>query len=114
MRAVYEIEARLQEREGVVEGLEAALAGIGVALKSVPKKPKLWPYAFWGTLLVTATYVAWPCGLVGVMAYVAGLSKHFAYKKRKAEADRSLIEANATFDALADLEVTPRMKLLSQ
>ena len=108
MRAVYEIEKRLQEREGVVEGLETALARIEVALRSVPRKPKLWPYAFWGTLLMAMTYVAWPCAAAGVMTYVAGLGKHLGYRKRKAEADRSLVEANARFEAVAELEVTPR------
>lgn len=114
MRAIYEIETRLQEQEGVVDGLEAALARIGVALRSVPRKPTLWPYAFWGTVLLAMTYVAWPWALAGVIAYAAGLSKQISYRKRKAEADRSLVEANAGFEAVAELEVTPRLKLLGQ
>ena len=60
MRAVYEIETRLREREGMVEGMETALARLDNALSSVPGKPKLWPYACWGTLLVAMTYVACP------------------------------------------------------
>ncbi|SAK95610.1 hypothetical protein [Caballeronia ptereochthonis] len=114
MRAVYEIEARLQEREGAVEGMETALARIGVALRSAPRKPKLWPYAFWGTILVFMAYVAWPWALAGAIVYIAALGKHLNYRKRKAEADRSFNEANEMFEAVAELELTPRLKLLEQ
>ncbi|MDR5780264.1 hypothetical protein QCE63_12625 [Caballeronia sp. LZ065] len=48
MRAVYEIEARLAERVGKVEGLESAVARIGVALRVVPHEPKPWPFVLWG------------------------------------------------------------------
>ena len=112
MRAVYEIEARLQEREGSVEGMERALARIDMALSAVPAKPKLWPYAFWGTVSILTAYFVWPSALAGAIVLVAGLDKHLKYKKRKAEADRSLSEANAMFEAVAALEVTPRLRLL--
>jgi hypothetical protein len=114
MRAVYEIEARLQERAGAVDGLEAALSRIGVALQSVPGKPKPWPYALWGTGFVLMAYVAWPLALLGAIVYTAGLSQYLSYRKRKAEADRSLAEANAMFEAVAALEMTPRLKLLGE
>jgi hypothetical protein len=114
MRAVYEIEARLQAREGSVEGMERALARIDLALSSMPSKPKLASYAVWGMILLFASYFVWPSALVGATLLAAGLNKHLSYKKRKAAADRSLSEANAMFDAVASLEVTPRLELLGQ
>jgi hypothetical protein len=114
MRAVYEIEGRLRERGGCVEGLERALARIEMARNSIPAEPKLWPYTFWGVLCLLAAYFVWPSALVGVMLLGAGFNRHSSYKKRKAEAERALSEANDMFEAVATLELTPRLRLLEQ
>jgi hypothetical protein len=114
MRAVYEIEARLAERVGTVEGIETAVARIGVALRAVPDKPKHWPFVFWGTALVLMAFVAWQWALLGAIVYAAGVSQLLTYRKRKAAADRSLAEANAMFDAVTALEMTPRLSMLGE
>ncbi|MDR5758054.1 hypothetical protein [Caballeronia sp. LZ035] len=114
MRAVYEIEARLAERVGTVEGLETAVARIGVALRTVPDKPKHGPVVFWGTALVLMAFVAWQWALLGAMVYAAGVRQLLTYRKRKAAADRSLAEANAMFDAVTELEMTPRLSMLRE
>ncbi|WP_250526218.1 hypothetical protein [Caballeronia sp. GAWG2-1] len=114
MRAVYEIEARLQERHGAVDGLDAALARLDVAMRSVPAQPKLWPHAAWGLLLLTMAYIEWPFALAGLIVFGAGLGKHLKYKRRRADADRAVSEANANFESVAALELTPRVELLER
>ncbi|SAK43386.1 hypothetical protein AWB75_00546 [Caballeronia catudaia] len=85
-----------------------------LSLRAAPAKPKLWPYALWGTVSLLLADFVWPSALAGAIVVVAGFDKHLKYKKRKAEADRSLSEANAMFETVAALELTPRLKLLGQ
>ncbi|MDR5780263.1 hypothetical protein QCE63_12620 [Caballeronia sp. LZ065] len=59
-------------------------------------------------------FVAWQWALLGAMMYAAGVRQLLTYWKRKAAADRSLAEANAMFDAVTELEMTPRFSMLRE
>lgn len=58
---------------------------------------------------VLMAFVAWQWALLGAMVYAAGVNQLLTYRKRRAAADRSLAEANAMFDAVTEVELTPRL-----
>jgi len=107
MRAIYKIEARLLAQRGNVEGLGRAVARIGRAKAAIPRKPKLWPYAVWGSVVALGGFATLHCVLIGVAIYVIGAAKLYRFFKHKAQADQAVRDARAQFEQTAVLEVSP-------
>ncbi|MFL9907709.1 hypothetical protein [Paraburkholderia sp. RL17-337-BIB-A] len=107
MRAIYRIEARLAEQRGDVQGLGIAVARIGRAKASIPRKPKLWPYAVWGSVVALGGFVNLHCVLIGVAIYVIGAAKFYQFVKHRAQADQEVRDASAQFEQMAVPGVAP-------
>ena len=108
MRAVYEVEARLTESHGRIQGLERAIAVLVTANKAAPQKPKLWPYAVWGSVFLVATVSVHPAVVVGIAVYAVGFTKYRQFRKRKAQSDQRIQDANVQYDQVVVTEITPR------
>lgn len=107
MRAIYKIEARLAEQRGNVEGLRRAVARIGRAKASIPRKPKLWPFAVWGSVVALGGLATLHCVLISGVIYAIGAAKFYQFARHKAHADREVRDARAQFEQMAVLEVAP-------
>ncbi|HKR41800.1 MAG TPA: hypothetical protein VJU59_19370, partial [Paraburkholderia sp.] len=108
MRAVYEVEARLAESHGHIQGLESAIATLVTANEAAPQKPKLWPYAVWGSLFLVATVWVHPAIVIALAVYGVGFTKYRQFRKRKAQSDQRILDANVQFDQVVLSEITPR------
>src|SRR5262249_42012173 len=106
--AVYEVEARLTESHGHVQGLERAIATLVAANEATAQRPKLWPYMVWGSVFLVATVWVHPAVVVGLAIYGVGFTKYRQFRQRKAQSDQRIRDANLQFDQVVVTEITPR------
>jgi hypothetical protein len=114
MRAVYDVEARLAAQHGQVQGLERAIAGFVTANEAAPRKPKLWPYAVWGSLFVAGALLAHALAAIGIVIYAIGVVKYQQFRKKRAASDMRIQDANRELDQAVISEITPRNEFVLQ
>jgi hypothetical protein len=89
-------------------------SGLVTANEAAPRKPKLWPYAVWGSLFVAGALLAHALVAFGIVVYAIGVVKYQQFKKKREASDMRIQDADRELDQVVISEITPRNEFVLQ